>query len=173
MGSVTGRPVRRHPYTGSVAASLWRPHLVRSAALACVLLLGGASAGCSYRLGSFFGGDDDKPEHTASIRAGSAIPPAAAAAQPSEHDLAYARAAASDALSRGGKDASLPWENPSTGARGTITPLANSYTQEGIPCRDFLASYVRDGQESWLQGGACRMSKGKWEVRNLKPWKRP
>ena len=29
-----------------------------------------------------------------------------------EGDLAIARAAASEVLARGGKDASLPWENP-------------------------------------------------------------
>ena len=61
---------------------------------------------------------------------------------------------------RGGKDASPPWENPSTGARGTVTPIADAYTQDGFTCRDFLASYVRDGSESWLQGDACRMPSG-------------
>ena len=43
---------------------------------------------------------------------------------------------------RGGKDASAPWENPRTGARGTVTPIASAYTQDGQTCRDFLASYV-------------------------------
>ena len=64
----------------------------------------------------------------------------------------------------------MPWENPKTGARGTITPLAAAATQAGVTCRDFLASYVRNGSESWLQGEACR-ARGKWEVRNLRPWK--
>ena len=35
-----------------------------------------------------------------------------------------ARAVATELLSRGGKDTSVPWENPSTGARGTVTPIA-------------------------------------------------
>jgi hypothetical protein len=35
--------------------------------------------------------------------------------------------------------------------------------------RDFLASYVKNGSESWLQGEACRAERGKWEVRNLRP----
>ena len=55
-------------------------------------------------------------------------------------DLAYARAAVSDALARAGKDTSVPWENPDTGAGGNITPLATSYTEGGLSCRDFLAS---------------------------------
>ena len=87
-----------------------------------------------------------------------------------------ARNAASDVLSRGGKDVSQPWENPETGARGSVTPLTSTYTSEGRTCRDFLASYVRGSNEGWLQGEACQNgsgdSKGPWEIRNLKPWKR-
>ncbi len=91
---------------------------------------------------------------------------------PPDGDLAYARAAASDVLSRGGKDASAPWENPRTGARGTVTPIASAYTQDGQTCRDFLASYVSGRSQAWMQGEACKQSKGIWEVRALKPWKR-
>jgi surface antigen len=87
-------------------------------------------------------------------------------------DLALARNAASDVLSRGQKDVSQPWENPETGARGSVTPLASTYTAEGRTCRDFLASYVRGSNEGWLQGAACQQDKGSWEIRNLKPWKR-
>ena len=72
-------------------------------------------------------------------------------------------------LTKGGKHTSLPWENPKTGARGTVTPLASTYQQDGVTCRDFLASYVKNGSESWLQGEACRAERGKWEVRNLRP----
>jgi surface antigen len=85
-------------------------------------------------------------------------------------DLAIARAAVSEVLIKGGQHSSVPWENPKTGARGTVTPLASVYSQDGITCRDFLASYVKDGSESWLQGAACRAKHGKWEVRNLRPW---
>jgi len=67
------------------------------------------------------------------------------------------------------KDASQPWENPGTGARGTVTPIADAYTQDGFLCRDFLASYIRDGSETWLQGDACRIHQGKWTVRKLRP----
>ena len=76
-------------------------------------------------------------------------------------------------LNKGGKDSSVPWENPQTGARGTVTPIAAAYSQDGSTCHGFLASYERDGASSWLQGEACRATaKGKWEVRNLKPWQR-
>jgi surface antigen len=62
-------------------------------------------------------------------------------------DLALARNAASDVLTRGQKDVSQPWENPETGARGSVTPLASTYTNEGRTCRDFLASYARGANE--------------------------
>ena len=91
-------------------------------------------------------------------------------------DLALARNAASDVLTRGQKDVSQPWENPETGARGSVTPLASTYTSEGRICRDFLASYVRGTNEGWLQGEACQQTrgdtKGAWEIRHMKPWKR-
>ena len=93
-------------------------------------------------------------------------------AQLSEGDLNHARAAATDVLSRGGKDASAPWENPDTGARGTVTPVASVYKQDGLTCRDFLASYIRGESQAWLQGEACRKAAGAWEVKSLKPLKR-
>jgi surface antigen len=120
----------------------------------------------SYKLDSFFPKKEgDKPVVTGSL-------PAAAPALPADGDLALAKAAAAEVVSTGAKDASQPWENPQTGARGTVTPLADAYTQDGFLCRDFLASYVRGGAESWLQGDACRMHKGKWTVRSLRPLKR-
>jgi len=100
-------------------------------------------------------------------------PPGAKAGElPPDTDLAFARIAVSEVLNRGGKDASQPWENPRSGARGTVTPIASAYTQDGRTCRDFLASYVSGSAQAWLQGEACKRDKGAWEVRTLKPWKR-
>ena len=47
---------------------------------------------------------------------------------PTESDLAFARTAASDVLTKGDKDSSQPWENPETGARGSVTPLSQAYS---------------------------------------------
>jgi len=92
---------------------------------------------------------------------------------PTESDLVFARTAASDVLTKGDKDSSQPWENPSTGARGSVTPLANAYADnDGRTCRDFLASYVNGRSESWMQGAACKAGHGRWEIHTLKPWKR-
>ena len=89
---------------------------------------------------------------------------------PTESDLAFARNAASDVLTKGDKDSSQPWENPETGARGSVTPLAQAYSSDGRTCRDFLASYVNGTSESWLQGAACQSGHGRWEIHTLKPW---
>jgi surface antigen len=127
-----------------------------------------ACAGCSYQLDSMF----SKPD--AEVTGSVSRPAAQLAAQPSgdqfsEADLAYARAAAADALSRGGKVNSVPWQNPQTGVGGNITPLPSSYSEAGLSCRDFLASYVNSGSQTWLQGSACRSAGGDWEVKSLKP----
>ena len=142
------------------------------AALALALMCAGCSL--SYQLDSLSGKNEDQSEYTGSIKpaANKATDAAPAAVEGAmEGDLTYARAVVSEVLSRGGKDASAPWTNPQTGARGTVTLLASAYDQDGLVCRDFLASYVRDGSEAWLQGDACNMQ-GQWQVRNMRPWKR-
>ena len=154
-----------------------------------------AVSGCSYRLASLGSNDDGDPPTTGSIAAPAAgrgttglgatrsgvrgpgangfgangLGVTASVSPRFDADLAYARAAASDALARGGKDSSVPWQNPETGAGGNITPLATSYSEGGRPCRDFLASYVHGGSQDWLQGAACRTADGAWEIRRLKP----
>jgi surface antigen len=75
-------------------------------------------------------------------------------------------------LTKGDKDSSQPWANPETGARGSVTPLAQAYSSDGRTCRDFLASYVNGRNESWLQGSACHTGHGRWEIHTLKPWSR-
>lgn len=161
---------RRPRYKGTRKARLWR---LRAKAIALALTLGAAASGCSlsYKLDSFMGKDSEKAEPTASVRP-APEPRPSSAALPAENDLAYAKAAAAEMLARPETGASQPWENPGTGARGTVTPLADAYTQDGFQCRDFLASYIRDGAESWLQGDACRIHQGKWTVRTLRPLKR-
>jgi len=128
--------------------------------------------GCSYRLSSLISKDDADMQPTGSlVQPSEPATHVADASPPAEVDLAYARAAASDVLARGGKDASVPWQNPQTGAGGNITPLATSYTEGGQPCRDFLASYVHGESQEWMQGAACRTSGGTWQVKRLKPLK--
>jgi surface antigen len=132
-----------------------------------LILVGFGSAGCSLSRSEGAFAKMEAKEVTGSI-ATPMSPPV-----PTESDLALARTAASDVLTKGDKDSSQPWENPETGARGSVTPLAQAYSSEdGRTCRDFLASYVNGRSESWLQGAACKGGQGRWEIHTLKPWKR-
>jgi len=161
------------PYSGTAVASL---------RLAAVIALALGAGGCAAtgQLGSLFAKQNTagaqayaSEELTGSVGSPPAAADAAtAAAPPAETDLVFARTAIVEVLSRGSKDASAPWENPSSGARGTVTPIASAYAREGVTCRDFLASYLRQGSETWLHGEACREKKGKWEVKSLRPWTR-
>jgi 17 kDa outer membrane surface antigen len=163
---------KRPRYKGTRKARLWR---LRATAIAMSLALGTATSGCSlsYKLDSFTGKDSENaPLTTNSVPGSHASSPGTDSVMPPESDLAYARSAATLVVTRIDKGASVPWSNPATGARGTVTPLADAYTQDGVQCRDFLASYIRDGSESWLQGDACRARQGKWTVRALRPLKR-
>jgi surface antigen len=148
---------------GRVGLSAIRP----AGAVMTLILIGVGSGGCSLsRTDGAFAKMDDS-DLTGSIAAAPANGPA-----PTESDLAFARNAASDVLTKGDKDSSQPWENPETGARGSVTPLAQAYSSDGRTCRDFLASYVNGRSESWLQGAACQTGHGRWEIHTLKPWRR-
>jgi surface antigen len=127
-----------------------------------LILIGICAGGCSLsRIDGAFAKWEDK-EATGSLRRA-----------PTESDLAFARNAASDVLAKGDKDSSQHWENPETGARGSVTPLAEAYSStDGRTCRDFLASFVSGSTESWLQGAACQSGHGHWEIQKLNPWAR-
>jgi hypothetical protein len=127
-----------------------------------LILVGLVSSGCSMSR------TDNAYARMGDPGATGAIKPASHA--PTESDLAFARNAASDVLTKGDRDSSQRWENPGTGARGSVTPLAQAYSSEGRTCRDFLASYVNGASQSWLQGAACKSDQGHWEIHSLKPW---
>jgi surface antigen len=162
-----GKRIARPLYSGTVALRLSAPQ--RLAVAAAMLGIAVAAAGCSsIRLDSLMSKPD--PGTTSSTNRANQIGPAqAAAAQVSNADLAYARAAAADVLTRGATVNSVPWRNPQTGVGGNITLLATFRDRVGLSCRDFLASYVSGGSQAWLQGSACRSVRGAWQVKSLKP----
>jgi surface antigen len=125
--------------------------------------------GCSIDLDSISLPKPDLSDITGSLKPSKAAGAQASAQLPPEADLALARAAVNEVF-RSDKNASVPWENQATGARGTVTALASAYTIDNTQCRDFLASYVSGGKESWLRGEACREARGDWQVRAFKPW---
>ena len=168
MAGPVARSVFRPPYSGTAVASL---RLVAALALALGL------SGCAVSgVGSLFSKSDKRDSASASEEVTGSIgsvQPASTAGLPSDTDLVFTRLAIVEVLQRGSKEASAPWENPSSGARGTVTPIASAYERDGSTCRDFLASYVRRrGPETWMQGEACRAGKGQWQVMSLRPWTR-
>ena len=129
-----------------------------------VILIGLSAGGCSLSRGSDAFAKMSDYEVTGALKHGEPTP--------TDSDLAFARNAASDVLTKGDKDSSQHWENPETGARGSVTPIAQSYAAEdGRRCRDFLASYVNGSTESWLQGAGCKAANGHWEIHTLRPWR--
>lgn len=145
--------------------------LSRAFALFAIVGTAPMLAGCSttYHLGALFGGKDEPERSTAAAPTTAVLQPAVVHA-PLGADLTVAKAAAEALLARGTKDGSIPWEDPNTGARGTVTALATSSTQDGA-CRTFLASYVNEGRESWYEGSACDTG-NRWQVRDMKPLQR-
>jgi hypothetical protein len=175
------RAVRLSSYSGTAAASL-RLAIALTLALGSGLSLGGcAVSGSSF--GSMFakhGKDEPRAEAIGDVTGSVGTPPvipasasASTAALPPETDLIFARMAIVDVLQRDSKEISTPWENSSSGAHGTVTPIASVYSKDGLSCRNVLASYLRrQGSETWLQGEACRPKAGPWEVKSLRPWSR-
>ena len=192
-GPVAERSYRLPSYSGTAVASL---------RLGALLALGLMVSGCAMTgglSGVFAKSKSDEAQAQAEARVqasalanedttGSTSEPTLKASAavpsdglPSETDLVFARMAIVEVLKRGSKEVSAPWENPSSGARGTVTPIASAYARDSNVCHDFLASYVRRGApERWLQGQACRSKTrgkqgsqvGAWEVRTMRPWTR-
>jgi hypothetical protein len=159
-GPIRARALVPAAYSGSARGGLCR-RLASAAAVLLALVAGGCST--SYQLGALGGSDTETTGSTAR-----AVP--ASFDILAEGDLAYAKAAASDLFARGARDASAAWENPRTGAHGTITPIASA-ADVSPACHAFLASHVRGERESWYEGSACRSGRA-WNVRELKPLQR-
>jgi surface antigen len=134
------------------------------------LLLSGCAA-ISFSMGGLFG--DDKSEETVT---GSVAPQPVAAAPVTptttvpDVDWRASKAAFSQAMNRTDAGASVMWDNPVTGAHGSITPLSKAGpTEHGRTCRGFLLSRVQGEDESWHQGEACLAGKAGWKVVAVRP----
>jgi surface antigen len=84
-------------------------------------------------------------------------------------DLRRATAAMNTALDPQGSGASVNWDNPQTGAKGSFTPMGQAYPLDGKICRAFLASIVADETQEKLEGSACREKTAEWALVGVKP----
>lgn len=84
-------------------------------------------------------------------------------------DLRRAGAAMNTALDPQGSGASVNWDNPQSGARGSFTPVGQPYPLDGKICRAFLATVSADETQERLEGAACREKTADWALTEAKP----
>lgn len=156
------RPRRVAPYSGAGPARPPQTALTAGGAalrLAACGAIGLALAGCAgmgFTDPIVTGSVTAKP---AAYHRGEPLPEGVSA-----DDWASARRALGDALAARAGAPSVPWENPATGMHGTATPLGEATAREGTTCREFLVSLVREADQRWLQGEACRKGRADWAV---------
>jgi surface antigen len=169
------------PYHGSVRPRRSPPWA--GLALATALAFSAGACSMSMELGSFLSdkfGTEEKPAKTAQADKGDTRDVTGSLALQSKKterasggihpiDWKLTSSALKEALGQKDDGASIPWQNPDTGSRGTVTPVAAAYIKEGFACRNFIASHVGDGRESWYEGTACRVHRGEWEIRSTRP----
>ena len=72
----------------------------------------------------------------------------------------YNYAASVNALDSG---APQQWQNPQTGAYGTVNPGPANYVNNRM-CRPYTNTVYIDGQPQVARGTACRNADGSWQV---------
>ena len=102
---------------------------------------------------------------------------AAEQASPLSHNLDVedwrrARAALGTALDPQGNGATVAWDNPQTGRKGTFIPVAAPYPVDGQVCRAFISKIETAESKEVVQGSACRTGgTDDWAVRDIKPFR--
>ncbi len=84
-------------------------------------------------------------------------------------DLRRALAAMSTALDPQGSGASVHWDNPQSGAKGSFTPAGPAYPLDGKICRAFVAEIEAGETSERLKGAACREKTVEWALTEAKP----
>lgn len=83
-----------------------------------------------------------------------------------QEDWRRAKAALDVALDPQGNGASVNWDNPASGARGSFEPTAAPIAGAGGVCRGFVAHMrPQAGTDRDVRGSACRDADGAWAVR--------
>ncbi len=86
-------------------------------------------------------------------------------------DLRRAMAAMGTALDPQGSGASVHWDNPQSGAKGSFTPVGQAYPLDGKICRGFIADIEAGETGEKLKGSACRAKSADWALSEAKPVK--
>jgi surface antigen len=80
-------------------------------------------------------------------------------------DQEYVGPLLNQALETEKTDEAIPWTNPATGSRGTITIERTFYRDPQTPCRDYRRTIERPGAPVVeIQGTGCRIAPGRWSL---------
>ncbi|MCW6510128.1 RT0821/Lpp0805 family surface protein [Lichenifustis flavocetrariae] len=91
--------------------------------------------------------------------------PSPFSAEMDAEDWRRAKSALDTALDPQGNGASVAWDNPTSGAKGSFLPLAQPYPKDDGICRPFAAHLALKGEtEHVIQASACRVNSGEWIV---------
>jgi surface antigen len=88
-------------------------------------------------------------------------------------DARRAQAALATALDPQGSGATVRWDNPDSGAKGTFGAVGNAFLINHTICRMFVATVSVKEPDQWLQGNACRASASDWTIKDVKAWRKP
>jgi surface antigen len=88
-------------------------------------------------------------------------------------DARRAQAALATALDPQGNGATVRWDNPDSGAKGSFGAIGNPFLINHDICRMFVATVALKEPDQWLQGSACRIMPGDWRIRDVAPWRKP
>ena len=135
----------------------------RGIAVALVLTaptLGGCAV--SFPMSSLLPGGDDVTGSLSKVPFGALL---------DEEDRRRERAALATALDPQGDGSTVPWANPKSGHRGSVTAVGSAYPADSKVCRAFVGDLQTAGAPKTVQGKACTIAAGDWNVSDLKPFK--
>ncbi len=58
----------------------------------------------------------------------------------------------------------IVWNNPDSGNSGTVTPVRDGTTSNGLYCREFQQTITVGGRTETAYGTACRQPDGTWRI---------
>jgi len=132
-------------------------------ALAMLSLLSPALGGCSmsFPMGSML--PDDVTGSLAKVPFGALL---------DAEDRRREMAALATALDPQGDGSTVHWENPKSGRKGSLTAVGHAYPQESNVCRAFIGDMSEGVRSREVEGTACTVAAGDWEVKDVKPFKK-
>ena len=148
-------------YNGRLAARLW---WLPRARWPCRSRSRSAAAAFNYQLDSLFAKSKNEPDITASLRPRSRAKPLADS--PPAVDLAIARRSVR-CFPTAARTPPCRGRTPRPAHTAPSPPIASAYSQDGLTCRDFLASFVRNGGDTWDVRG--KPAVGPWQVGSAPP----